>query len=110
MHRHVRVRVYENHLVVCYGTTRIQAMPRLTGQALHAIDYRHVIWSLVQKPGALARYRYREALFPTLVFRRTYERLPEASQGIRLALRQDAHHLGGGALTRAGTTTVAHPL
>jgi hypothetical protein len=83
MHRHVRVRVYENHLVVCYGTTRIQAMPRLTGQALHAIDYRQVIGSLVQKPGAFARYRYREAWFPTLVFRRTYERLQEALPGIR---------------------------
>jgi hypothetical protein len=83
MHRHVRVRVYENHLVVCYGTTRIQAMPRLTGQALHAIDYRQVIGSLVQKPGAFARYRYREAWFPTLVFRRTDATLPEALPGIR---------------------------
>ncbi|MCK7529032.1 MAG: hypothetical protein MZV64_71475 [Ignavibacteriales bacterium] len=37
----------------------------MTGRSHHAIDYRHVIGSLVQKPGALARYRYREALFPT---------------------------------------------
>lgn len=83
MHRHVRVWVYENHVVVCYGTTRIQEMPRLTGQSWHAIDDRQGIGSLVQKPGAFARYRYREALFPSLVFRRTYESLPEALPGIR---------------------------
>jgi hypothetical protein len=34
-----------------------------------------VIWSLVTKPGAFARYRYREELFPTLTFRRTYDAL-----------------------------------
>ena len=34
-----------------------------------------MIWSLVQKPGAFARYRYREELFPTLVFRRAYDAL-----------------------------------
>ena len=35
--------------------------------------HRHVIWSLVRKPGAFARYRYREELFPSLAFRRAYE-------------------------------------
>ena len=34
-----------------------------------------MIWSLVRKPGAFATYRYRQDLFPTLVFRRTYDRL-----------------------------------
>jgi hypothetical protein len=29
----------------------------------------------VTKPGAFARYRYREELFPTLTFRRTYDAL-----------------------------------
>ena len=37
------------------------------------MDYRHIIWSLVQKPGAFANYRYREELFPSLIFRRTYD-------------------------------------
>jgi hypothetical protein len=77
----LRVQVYENHLVVFYGETRIQEMPRLIGRSHHAIDYRHVIWSLVQKPGAFARYRYREALFPTLVFRRAYAALQAAHPG-----------------------------
>jgi hypothetical protein len=34
-----------------------------------------VIWSLVRKPGAFAAYRYREDLFPSLVFRRAYDAL-----------------------------------
>jgi hypothetical protein len=50
-------------------------MPRLRGGEQHRIDYRHVIWSLVRKPGAFAAYRYREDLFPTLTFRRTYDAL-----------------------------------
>jgi hypothetical protein len=81
MRQAVRVRLYENQLRVFYGDTLIQEMPRLTGRSHHAIDYRHVIWSLVQKPGAFARYRYREALFPTLVFRQAYEALQAASPG-----------------------------
>lgn len=48
-------------------------IPRLRGRQQHRIDYRHVIWSLVQKPGAFARYRYREDLFPTRTFREAYD-------------------------------------
>jgi hypothetical protein len=49
-------------------------MPRVRGEGAARIDYRHVIWSLVTKPGAFARYRYRGQLFPTLAFRRAYGR------------------------------------
>jgi len=55
----------------------VETMPRVRGEKGHRIDYRHVIWSLVQKPGAFARYKYREDLFPSLVFRRAYDRLRE---------------------------------
>jgi transposase InsO family protein len=56
-----------------------ETMPRIRGdKKYHRIDYRHVIWSLVQKPGAFARYRYREELFPSLVFRRAYDALVDA--------------------------------
>jgi hypothetical protein len=53
-------------------------MPRIRGERQHQIDYRHVIWSLVRKPGAFARYRFREELFPSLVFRRAYDALVDA--------------------------------
>jgi len=89
MRQKLRVRIYENHLRVFYANTPIQEMPRLAGRSHHALDYRHVIWSLVQKPGAFARYRYREALFPTLVFRRAYEALQSTYPGTS----GDAHYL-----------------
>jgi hypothetical protein len=57
-------------------------MPRLLGRGQHRIDYRHVIWSLVRKPGAFAHYRYRDDLFPTVAFRRAYDALA-AAQGER---------------------------
>ena len=50
-------------------------MERLIGRDAHRIDYRHIIHTLVRKPGAFRRYVFREALFPTLEFRRTYDAL-----------------------------------
>ena len=47
------------------GSTVAFTCPRLIGKQQHHIDYHHVIWSLVRKPGAFAAYRYREDLFPT---------------------------------------------
>ena len=44
------------------------------------LDYRHVIWSLVRKPGAFAHYCFRDDLFPSLVFRRAYDALPLAER------------------------------
>jgi hypothetical protein len=81
MHQVVRVRLYEDTLEVYYYHTLIQTMPRLIGRAHHRVNYRHVIWSLVHKPGAFARYRYREDLYPSLTFRTVYERLQQTWPG-----------------------------
>jgi len=69
------VRVRAETLTAYVGTTPVCTMPRLVGRRQHAINYRHVIWSLVRKPGAFATYRYRQDLFPSLLFRRSYDRL-----------------------------------
>jgi hypothetical protein len=61
----VRVRIFETRLEVFYGGRHQLTIERLRGDGGHRIDYRHIIWSLVRKPGAFARYRYREELFPT---------------------------------------------
>jgi len=53
-------------------------VPRLLGRGHQRIDYRHLIWSLVRKPGAFANYRYRDELFPTVTFRRAYDALATA--------------------------------
>jgi Mu transposase-like protein len=81
MHKVVRVRLYEDTLEAYYHHTLIQTMPRLVGRAHHHVNYRHVIWSLVHKPGAFARYRYREDLYPSLTFRKVYERLQQVWPG-----------------------------
>lgn len=73
----VDVRLYAERIEVHFAGERVAEMERLRGRGQAAIDYRHLIWSLIRKPGAFARYRYREALFPSLVFRQTYDALEE---------------------------------
>ena len=41
------------------------------------VEAMRVIGSLVRKPGAFARYRFREQLFPTMQFRLAYDALRE---------------------------------
>jgi Mu transposase, C-terminal domain len=73
----LRVHVFEQRLEVYHDGVLQLEVERLRGEGGHRINYRHVIWSLVQKPGAFARYRYREDLFPSLTFRRAYDALSE---------------------------------
>jgi len=71
----VQVRQHPDVVEVYFAGQLVATMPRLRGEKDSRIDYRHVIWSLVKKPGAFARYRYREELFPSLVFRKAYDAL-----------------------------------
>jgi hypothetical protein len=73
--RRVTVRIHEWHLDVYYQTHLVATLPRLVGQKQHHVNYRHVIDSLIRKPGGFRDYRYRDDLFPSLVFRRAWERL-----------------------------------
>ena len=71
----VTVRVWDDRLEVFYRGQFQMELERLLGESKHHINYRDIIWSLVQKPGAFRRYRYRQDLFPTVTFRRAYDRL-----------------------------------
>ena len=71
----VEARVHPNVVEVRYRDQVVQTMPRLRKEDAHRIDYRHVIGWLVRKPGAFARYRNREDLYPSVLFRRTYDEL-----------------------------------
>jgi hypothetical protein len=71
--RTVTARIRSETVEVYLGTAHLLTMPRLLGEGKHQIDYRHVIWSLVRKPGAFAQYRYRDDLFPCLAFRAAYD-------------------------------------
>jgi hypothetical protein len=79
----VRVRIFEDRLEVRFADELQLACERLRGRNLHRIDYRHVIWSLVRKPGGFARYVYREEMFPSLVFRTAYDAIQAARPGTK---------------------------
>lgn len=74
----VEVRQHPDEVEVLFAGRTVERMPRVREEGGHRVDYRHIIWSLVRKPGAFARYRYREDLFPSLVFRRAYDSLCES--------------------------------
>jgi transposase len=75
----LKVRVRSETLELYHGPAPVLTLPRLSGRNRHRIDYRHLIWSLVRKPGAFANYCYREELFPTTTFRRAYDELLAAT-------------------------------
>jgi len=74
--RRLRARVYEQRIEVYHGAEPIAQITRVPGRQA-VIDYRHVIQALLRKPGAFARYHYREELFPGSIYRRAYDRLVE---------------------------------
>ena len=73
----VDVRVAAEQITVTHQEHVVQIMPRLVGKHQAAINYRHIIDSLVRKPGAFANYRYREEMFPTSGFRMAWDMLRE---------------------------------
>lgn len=78
----LQVRLYEDRLEAFYRGKLELSCERLRGRRQHRIDYRHVIWSLVCKPGGFARYVYRDEMFPSLVFRRAYDALQTPDRGV----------------------------
>lgn len=85
----VEVRIYGAHLEVWYAGEVVERMDRLRGESKAAINYRHVIHSLVKKPGAFAHYRYQECLFPRMIFRLAYDELRTSTPE-----RADREYLG----------------
>ncbi len=75
--RTVTVQRYTEHVEVFYKGVHQLSAPWLRSERDHDINYRHVIESLVRKPGAFLNYRFREDLFPSEVFRWAYEALCE---------------------------------
>jgi hypothetical protein len=83
MREWVRVRIFEDRIEVRYADELQLACERLVGRNRHRIDYRHMIWSLVRKPGAFARYVYREEMFPSVVFREAYDAIQVLHAGTK---------------------------
>ena len=73
--KEVRIRLYADWVEVYYKGSLVERLERVHGEREANVNYRHVIGSLVRKPGAFARYRFREQLFPTRHFRLAYDAL-----------------------------------
>lgn len=75
----LKVRCRAETLELHHGAAHVLSLPRLRGRDRQRIDYRHLIWSLIKKPGAFMRYKYREEMFPSLVFRQAFDALGRSS-------------------------------
>jgi len=69
------VLIHQDHLELWYRNECLERLPRLFGQGKERIDFRHVIDSLIRKPGAFANYKYVNHLYPTTRFRMAYDQL-----------------------------------
>jgi len=94
----VDVRLYAERVEVWFAGESVHAVERFRGRNQASVNWRFLTASLVKKPGAFRRYRYRESLFPNLTFRRAYEVLDE-----RLGERADVEYVR--ILHLAGTTS-----
>jgi hypothetical protein len=73
----VKLKVYEWKIEVWYANQCVETLSRTTGIHCYRINYRHVIDTLLRKPGGFRNYRYRDGLFPSTVFRRAWEMLDQ---------------------------------
>ena len=69
--KEVQIRLYADWVEVYYKGHLVERMERARGEREARVDCRHIIGSLVRKPGAFARYRFREQI-PTMTFRDNY--------------------------------------
>jgi len=89
----LRARVYEQKVEFYYGTMQVAQAARNHGEGVW-VDWRHVLPHLLRKPGAFARWRHRESLFPNAQWRRLWDSyLARYSQG-----RAEREYLGALAL------------
>lgn len=70
----LKVLVYFETIEVYYGNHLIDTFPKKAPGEKH-INYRHLIFHLLRKPGAFRNYQFRGELFPRMVFRRAYDAL-----------------------------------
>lgn len=94
----VSARCFKDRLDVVYNGVHQLSEPWISRDERHCINYRHIIGSLVRKPGAFRRYRFREELFPSEPFRWAWESLSEQLSE-RSAEREYLQMLNHAALT-----------
>jgi hypothetical protein len=66
--------IYPDKIELRYSKKIIETMPRCKkGEVM--INYLHVVDSLRRKPGAFADYKYKDSMYPTTIFRQSYDML-----------------------------------
>ena len=87
----LRVRLYDDRLVLYAGTEELMTLPRghagPEGRRGRVVDYRHVLPSLRFKPMALLNWVCRDDLFPRDAYRRAFDALLEALGGRKACRR-----------------------
>ena len=76
----VRVRIFDDKIEIYYGGKLQVSTRRLRGKEGGGINYRHIVNSLLRKPGGFRNYRYYDDLFPTETFRRAFEVLDRTQE------------------------------
>lgn len=71
----LKAKIHENKILLYNGAELVHEMPRVLGDRGQVIDYRHIIHSLVRKPAAFKNYRFRGELYPTEIFRTSFDKL-----------------------------------
>jgi hypothetical protein len=73
----VKVHIYDDRLICYLGTTPVLTVSRTyfkrNGPRQRVVDYRHLIGALIRKPQAFRHSVFRDALFPSSIFRRAWE-------------------------------------
>lgn len=73
----LKARIYEDKIELFSGVDLVYTLPRMLGDRGVVIDYRHIIHSLIRKPGAFEGYKHREELYPTENFKMAFDHLNE---------------------------------
>ena len=78
----LRIRLYDDRLVCYWGTEHVATLTRVYPEQgkrrAKNIDYRHVIDSLVKKPGAFRYSVLKEDMLPNEVYREIWQRIDRA--------------------------------
>ena len=73
----LKIHLYDDRLECFIGAARVIVLQRKRRKKNYErqINYRHLITALTRKPSALKNYIYKEAFFPTLAFKQTWDLL-----------------------------------
>jgi len=71
----LRAHVHEAEVQLFLGREEVLRVPRSRGDGAPGVDFRHLVGPLSRKPGAFANYQHREALYPSLIYRKACDEL-----------------------------------